>query len=304
MQPGAGMQNGSVQQHPFALAVRNERIPVPSARDPKGSPPAVIRGELRRPEGVEPDTAVVVAHGFKGFRRWGFFPHLARTLAQDGHAVVTFDFSLNGVGAGGEDFDDLAAFARNTFSREVAELSQVVEALRGGVLPGPVPERVAILGHSRGGGVAVLAAEALRTDALVTWAAVATFDRWGDEVKEEWREKGRIHIANARTGQNMPLDLTLLEDLEANREALDLEGAAGRIQAPWLIVHGSDDEAVSIQDAHRLHRASGERATLEIIEGAGHTFGAAHPFSGEPPHLAQALAVTREHLQAALGAEG
>ena len=45
-----------------------------------------LRVDLR----FDPDRAlraiVVVAHGFKGFRRWGFFPHVGETLARAGYA--------------------------------------------------------------------------------------------------------------------------------------------------------------------------------------------------------------------------
>lgn len=261
----------------------------------------VIRGEVRHRNGsAAPETAVVILHGFKGFRKWGFFPHLARHLSRAGHAAVTFDFSLNGVGPGGEEFDELEAFARNTFTREVQETGRVLQALAGGELPVDPPARVGLLGHSRGGGIAVLAADRFPVDALVTWAAVATFDRWDGNVKDEWRQKGRIHVRNARTGQDMPLGLTLLDDLEKNRSLLDIEAAAARIGIPWLIVHGQADASVSVEDARRLHGAN-PNAELVLIPDAGHTFGATHPFEGVGPHLKEALRVTREHLDRALG---
>ncbi len=245
-------------------------------------------------------SAVVLIHGFKGFRRWGFFPHVAERLVEDGHAVVAFDFSLNGVGEGGLDFDELDAFGRNTFSRELAELRQVVEALRGGSLPGAVPTRIGLLGHSRGGGIGILGARDLGVDALVTWASVSTFQRWDEATRKRWKEAGRIYVANARTKQDMPLDVTLLEDMEENGERLDIEAAAGALEMPWLIVHGDRDEAVSVAEAEQLSRAQ-PGARLEVIAGAGHTFGATHPFSGESEHLGQALAATREHFRTALG---
>lgn len=275
-----------------------------------------IRGDLRFPEDAPaPSTGVVILHGFKGFRRWGFFPHVARELARAGHSVVSFDFSRNGVGPGAGDFDELEAFARNTFTRELEEALHVVSALRGGELPVRPPARVGILGHSRGGGIAVLAAEEGDVDALVTWAAVATFDRWDEATKEEWRRVGRMHIRNARTGQDMPLDVSLLEDLERNRRRLDVEAAAGRLASgdravPWLIVHGTADESVSGEDGRRLHHAartagaSEEAVRLALIEGAGHTFGASHPFQGSGPHLEEALESTREHFATMLAPGG
>lgn len=293
---------------------------------PDGEP---LRGEVHLPDGAEPPSAaVVILHGFKGFRRWGFFPHVARTLAEAGYAAIVFDFSRNGVGPGGEDFDELESFARNTFSRERDEALQVLAAARAGQLPLDPPRRLGLLGHSRGGGVAVLAAaEAAEgapvgavidagaqdsggdvparapIDALVTWSAVATFDRWDESLKNEWRRAGRTHVYNGRTGQDMPLDLTLLEDFEANRERLDIEAAASRLEAPWLIVHGSADTSVEPDDARRLARAA-PAARLEIIEDAGHTFGASHPFEGEGPLLRAALEPTLRHFREALGAGG
>lgn len=81
-----------------------------------------IRGDLRLPEGEPPLSAIVVAHGFKGFKDWGFFPHLCECLARDGHAVVSFNFSLNGIGDDPTEFTQLENFARNTLSRDVDEI--------------------------------------------------------------------------------------------------------------------------------------------------------------------------------------
>jgi uncharacterized protein len=272
-----------------------------------------IRGDIHLPgseaipdPGV-PRSAVIVVHGFKGFRKWGFFPHTCRALAEDGHAVISFDFSLNGTGEDGEDFTRPEAFARNTFSREVDEILLVLDALREGGLLERVPERVGLMGHSRGGGVAILAARdaaarGSRIDALVTWAAVARFGRWSEEQKEEWRREGRIHVLNSRTGQQLPLGLGLLEDFEANRERLDVTAAAGKLALPWLIVHGADDPTVSVDHARELERAAHSARLIEVGE-AGHTFEARHPFEGSNPRLDEVLEVTRSHFLMHLASE-
>jgi uncharacterized protein len=266
----------------------------------------VLRGDLRLPDGPPPESAVVLVHGFKGFKDWGFFPWLAEALAADGHAVVSFNFSRNGIGTRPEDFTELEAFARNTLSREQQELQWVLgEVRRPGFLPLP-PRRLGVLGHSRGGGQAILTAAASPpqsggVDALVTWAAVGTFDRWSEETREQWRREGRIHVLNGRTGEQMPLNLSLLEDFEAHAQALDLEAAARRIQTPWLIVHGDADETVAVSDAYRLAKAGNPLLTrLHLVARAGHTFGAVHPFQGETPPLREALAQTRGHFRSCL----
>lgn len=257
-----------------------------------------IRGDLRLSEGEPPRSAIAVVHGFKGFKDWGFFPYLCECLAHEGHAVASLNFSLNGIGDDPTEFTELEAFARNTFSRDVGEILHVLGEMReGGILPVP-PTKVGLLGHSRGGGEAILAADRdRRVDALVTWAAIAYLDRWPDETKAEWRRKGRIHVFNSRTGQEMPLDLTLLEDYERNRESLDIEAAASRLgRVPWLIVHGEEDTSVSVGDARRL-KAADPHANLEIIPGAGHGFEAGHPFQGSTPELDRAIRLTSEHFR-------
>jgi uncharacterized protein len=257
----------------------------------------LIRGDLRLPAGPPPRSAVLVVHGFKGFKDWGFFPHVCEALTGDGHAVISFNFSRNGVTDDPDTFADLESFARNTFTRELDEIRRLLGEIRGGdLLPRPV-RRIGLLGHSRGGGSAVLAAgEDGELDALVTWAAVARFDRWAEETKEEWRRERRIHVLNARTGQQMPLDVALLEDFEANAERLDILDTARRLETPWLIVHGEADASVPADEAREL-AGTNSGAELEVIPGAGHTFEAVHPFAGSTPELDRALEVTGAHFR-------
>jgi len=278
-------------------------------------PHGVIRGDARIPEGPPPRTAVVIVHGFKGYKDWAFFPWLAEQLVADRHAVVTFN--LTGSGIGPRDphaFTELEAFAANTYSREVADVNAVLAGVRTDLLT-RVPDRIGLLGHSRGGADAILAAAGRApgastragaretgtppVDALVTWSALAELDRWSEETRVTWREAGRIHVLNSRTGQQMPMDVGLLDDFEENREMLDVEAAAAGVSVPWLIVHGTGDDTVSPTHARRLAGAAGT-ARLELVDGAGHTFDASHPFPGPNPRLESAVQASRAHLRQVL----
>jgi len=232
--------------------------------------------------------AVVVLHGFKGFKDWGMFPPLAERLARAGFSAV----SLNVSGAGVDDeglFSYPERFGRNTFSAELGDLGRVIDALAAGGLGVPAPSSIGLLGHSRGGGVAILrAADDARVRALVTWAAIATVRRWSADVIESWRAIGRQDVVNARTGEVLPLYTEVLDDIDSRSAQLDIEAAAARVAAPWLIVHGTHDEAVPVAEAERLAGAQ-PRAVLERIEGAGHTFGARHPWTGTTPELDRAV---------------
>jgi uncharacterized protein len=255
-----------------------------------------IRGDVRIPDGPPPRSAIVIVHGFKGFKDWAFFPHLSRSLAAAGHTVVSFNFSGSGIGSDPERFTELEAFAANTFSRENEELGWILDWVTTADLLPRKPASIGLLGHSRGGGDAILrAADDSRVKALVTWNAVSTFDRWTAATRDEWREAGRIYVLNQRTGQQMPLDLGLLEDLEQNRGRLDVTAAAGRVEVPWLILQGESDSTVELQEARTLAREA-RSGRLHVIAGAGHTFEAGHPFTTPSPALVEAIEASVAHF--------
>ena len=243
--------------------------------------------------------AVILCHGFKGFMEWGFFPHLARLLSNRGFCVFRFNFSGAGMKPGDELVSDPEAFRAATFTKDLRELKAVIQAI-GDIAPESADsERVGIVGHSRGGGIALLAAalDDSPIAALVTWAAVSNFDRLPPEASEAWRSAGVVPIVNSRTGQELQVGIEVLHDLEAHADELDLPDAARRRSAPWLIIHGEDDETVPPAEAELLHSAAAPPAELHAIAGADHTFGARHPFVGPNPLLTEAMNATQAWLR-------
>lgn len=238
---------------------------------------------------------VIYAHGFKGFKDWGFVPYIGEFLAGRGFVTVTFNFSHNGIGENPLEFTEEDKFAENTFTREVNELSEIVAACKRGEFGSA--GLIGILGHSRGGGIALLmAAKEANVTAVATWSAVATFNRYPEAVRKSWREKGYFEVANKRTGQIMRLNTTLLDDIEQHgNDSLSIEKAAAGLNKPLLIVHGTEDEAVPVTDAERLYELADSSKTKKVlVEGTGHTFGAAHPFTGSNEKLDFALDKTAE----------
>lgn len=241
-----------------------------------------IRGEVYPAESVV--GTVVLCHGFKGFAHWGFFPYLARTLAENGLRAISFDFSGSGIGRDRESFTEADAFAGNTLSRDLDDIENLVEYLRRRNL---ITGKFGLFGHSRGGGTAVLFAAPTDTvNSLVTWSAISYPNRWSSEDQLTWRKRGYAEVTNSRTGQIMRLDTGILDDVEIHGlTKLNIEAAAGRIKVPWLIVHGTADDTVPSSEAERLHSLSPGVSTLRLIEGANHGFGAMHPLTEVPPVL-------------------
>jgi uncharacterized protein len=237
--------------------------------------------------------AVLVLHGFKGFKDWGMFPPLSQRLAQAGFIVASPNLSGSGVDDEG-DFSLPERFGHNTFSAELEDVRRVIDALMAGQLGVPAPSTLGLVGHSRGGGIAILqAARDPRVRALVTWAAISSVERWPAPQRSSWRAAGRTDIQNARTGQVLPLYTDVLDDIEQHASALDIEAAGRRLQVPWLVIHGTKDESVPFAEAERLKAASARPDTrLLPIEGGGHTFGAVHPWRSTTPELATVFDAT------------
>ena len=252
-----------------------------------------LRGDVRVVGRGDGRPAVIICHGFKGFKDWGFFPHLADRVVKAGFTAVSFNFGGSGVGSDGESFSEPERFGRNTYSHELEDLTTVCLATKNGVLADGVAacSRLGVFGHSRGGAAALFYTtrdDAVR--ALVTWSSIARTDRWDEKTIERWRKDGKLDVVNARTGDVLPLYTDLLDDLERNQDALDMKHAARGLRVPWLIVHGEADEAVPIADANELYASANHEITSFIkIPSGTHTFGARHPWAGYTAELEEAM---------------
>ncbi len=229
---------------------------------------------------------------------WGFFPDMARRIAAHGLAAVRFNASGCGVGEDLETFSEPEAFARNTLSREIEDLETVRAWIRSGGAEGIDPGRTSLIGHSRGGGLAFIhASERGDCRCVVTFAAVASFDRFGEQEKHLWRRQGFLPILNARTGQTLNLDVSALEDLERNAARFDVPAACRRLGAPTLLVHGTADESVPARESEILFSSIVPgQASMLLIEGSGHTFGVRHPMTDSPEPWERVAEATLEMI--------
>lgn len=245
---------------------------------------------------------VLWLHGFKGFSDWGPFPAACRAMAQAGFAVAQVNFSHNGTSPQHPaDFVDLEAFSVNTYGMEVQDATAAMRALLGsrGKELGIAADSVYVVGHSRGGGIAMLFTDLHpQVIGLTTWAGVADFNRrMKARQMQYWKDKGVIYTFNARTQQHMPMRYSIWEDYEQHANDYDLEACAKRLHKPWLILHGSADEAVPVAEAKQLSIWQPNAQTC-FLQGANHTFGGKHPWLDNhlPPHLEHVVTRTLRHL--------
>ncbi len=257
---------------------------------PSKAPHQAVRGRL------------LMVHGYKGFRSWGNWPGLADRWSRLGWEVHRMDFSHNGhVPPFDQDCLDVDAWSENRHHFELEEVAFALHVLSSGDgLP------VVVLGHSRGGGMAVLGARAFESEGgtlagCAVWACVSDFvGRMPQgEVLERWRATDRLEVVNARTGQTLVHPFAFCEDTLARGDALDVIESSRALASPLLAVHGTDDPVVAWQEGKVLVKVA-QRPTWSPIEGGNHVFGMKHPWDSSEPWpkpLAAAAEATEAWLQ-------
>jgi pimeloyl-ACP methyl ester carboxylesterase len=246
-----------------------------------GPDDSTIQAHLFLPEHEIDVPVFVFCHGFKGFRDWGFFPHIADTFCPNGIAVLTFNHVFNGVDeVSPQNFTRLDLFAKQTVTREHEEIQAVLDWLKTNAEGLALDiDNVTLGGHSRGAANALVVAAANPWLAkVVAWAPIAYYAAMFASVDSaNWQQQGFINIPNVRTGKDMPLSYNYWQDLIQHAEKQDILEAAGSLKMPLLIVHGTNDKSVPLLHAEKIYDECWH-ALLIKIENADHTFNTAHPF--------------------------
>jgi len=254
-------------------------------------------------ENLETAPCLIFVHGFKGFKDWGFWPYTGNFFAGKGFFVLSFNFSHNGIGEGVTEFAELDKFAKNTFSLELEELNEIIDTYLHNFFGKRSGKKIGIIGHSRGGGDAlIVSSKRKEIKAVVTWAAVANFNRYTKRQAKEWQRNGFFEVLNTRTNQMMRLNVSLLEDIEKNKtDLLNIEKAANNLNKPLLILHGEQDLSVPLKEGEQIYNWSNKELTeFHKIKATGHTFDITHPFEGSNPKFDSVLEKTlnffKQHL--------
>jgi dipeptidyl aminopeptidase/acylaminoacyl peptidase len=225
----------------------------------------VLAGTLTVPRGPGPYPAAVLVGGFGPENRDGSFGRagdggyraLAIGLARRGVAVLRYDKRGIG-GSGGPTLSWLDA-------RPLA-IDAAAEARALAALPGVDPRRLALVGHSQGGDLALQAARVAPVTRVVTISAPG-------------RPLGRLPFISSGAAGRI-LDRLAGPGVSRATLARDPRRDAVRVRQPVLLVHGTRDRTVPISDMARLagaRRAAGLPTRTLRLPGSGHLFEAGDP---------------------------
>jgi fermentation-respiration switch protein FrsA (DUF1100 family) len=217
-----------------------------------------ISGRYYLPDDGTKYPAVCICHGIPARRpepgERGY-ADLAERVCGEGFATLIFNF--RGTGASEGDID-LPGWMR--------DLKSAIGYLE--TDPGVDPKRLNLLGFSAGAAVSICTATTdKRIAALAGCACPAVFNMYSRSQEVEslisrFREIGII--------RNSAYPPSAKEWLDGFRAVSAIDCVAGIAPRPLLLVHGAQDEMVSVGDARRLYGRAGEPKKLIIIEEVGH----------------------------------
>ena len=211
---------------------------------------------------------VVLGHGVTGNKDRPVIVDTANGLNQEGFDTLRFSFSGNGESEG--DFCDA------TISKEVGDLKAVLDAVAVDYT------NIVYVGHSMGSAVGVLqAVKDSRIKALISLAGMIDTKAFAlAEFGEVTPDKGVMW-----EDEDCPLSSAFMTDL---CESIgNLEPSVGRINIPWLLLHGNTDDVVLAKDTETVRSIKGDAVDVVIIEGADHSF-------NEPAHKSEMTQAVRE----------
>jgi pimeloyl-ACP methyl ester carboxylesterase len=257
----------------------------------------IVRGDIYKAKQEPSMGTLLLLHGYKGFKNWGMFPHVASELAEDVD-VVALNFSHNGVGDNLMEFTDLEKFAGDTYTKDLEDIQVIIADIHKHV---GSDKPILLLGHSRGAGVSLIYALDHPTEitGVISWNGIAHVDLLTPENKAEMRATGRSYTLNGRTKQMMPLDLEILEDMERNEERFDIIGRIREATFPIALVQGAEDGERLLKGSEKLVANNPDIQWVKI-PGGNHTFGSVHPYQGETQPLRMAIEETKRAIRSML----
>ncbi len=233
-------------------------------------------GSTDQPTG-KAHACVVFVHGFKGYKDYGFVPVLCKALARDGVVVHRFNLSCSGMTDDIETFAREDLFAMDTWTRQVEDVECVLDAVGDGTLDGTGLARF-VVGHSRGGATALLVASRDGAPVLDGVATINAVDRccgMSADAQREMLDRGFMVSPSARTGQELVINASWLQEQIDDPGAHDVLGLCTSLKIPTLILHGDADDAVDVSAGERIAGAVG--AELKVVSGANHVLNMSNP---------------------------
>lgn len=220
----------------------------------EGSQGHMLAARLDEPEG-EVKSYALFAHCFTCTKDIYAAGRIAKTLTDNGIAVVRFDFT----GLGSSEGD----FANTNFTSNVADLVQAANYMRAEMQAPQI-----LIGHSLGGAAVLVAANDMpEVKAVATLGAPADSAHVAHNfsaAREEIIEKGEAEVC--LVGRPFKIKKQFIDDIENQ----NMVGAIKAMNKALIVMHAPLDQTVGIENAEMIFKAAKHPKSFISLDDADH----------------------------------
>lgn len=226
-----------------------------------------LAGILHIPKGKGSFPAVIVCHGFKGYKDQKMMVEISKALAKAGILALRFDFAGSGESEG--EFEDISV---SSVGQEVQDLHSATRFVKS--LKKVDKKRIGVTGHSLGGGVCFM--ETARNKNIKTMVGIApTIDRKG--WIKQYERQGRVQYYQ----RFFLLDGRRIKNRFIKEGSFRIYSLAKKVKIPILVIQGDKDRSVgcNIKCATKFLKGVSSAKRLVRIKGGVHMFSKKRDFN-------------------------
>lgn len=220
-----------------------------------------LSANLELPSAQQPVAYALFTHCFTCSKNYKAVAHVSRTLAEQGIAVLRFDFTGLGESEG--------EFSETNFSSNVADILAAAEFLRQEY---EAPQL--LIGHSLGGTAVLEAAQHIPSSAAIVTIASpfepAHLLRHIRDVKKDIESAGEAEVLIS--GRPFILKKRFLDDLIQG----DMHTTLRELNKALLVLHSPVDTVISIDQAAQIFQAARHPKSFMSLDSADHLLSDRH----------------------------
>lgn len=225
-----------------------------------------IVGLLNIPKTKPPFPAVIVCHGFTGYKEQIHLQSLAEVLESKGFLVCRFDFT-NEIGKSDGRIENIS------FKNHLSDLKTIVNYINH--LNLVKKNHLGLAGHSFGG--QIILHYAVKDKKIKTLADLAGVIDWQDDEimrTAEWQDEFNQIKTNGfvKVVKSSGKIYKIKKDFYLSMFKIKTASIIKKINIPTIIVHGSKDKSVPLSQSKLCYKLLKKPKKLVIIKGAPHTW--------------------------------
>ncbi len=225
----------------------------------KGHDGSMLAGRLDLPPAGAPVACALFAHCFTCSKNIKAAGNICRALANEGFAVLRFDFTGLGESQG--------EFANTNFSSNVEDLIAAAHYLEQNYLAPKI-----LIGHSLGGAAVLQAARHIKACKAVATIAAPADPKHVEHLfgtnksKIETEGVAQVNLA----GRNFTIKKQFLDDLEQTH----MENEIRQLKKALLVFHSPLDDVVGVENAAAIFQAARHPKSFVSLDQADHLLSA------------------------------